>query len=177
MTAAFILVMSAILAPVVAQADGGTVRLREASGSFLVTVFTASEQLRAGPIDTSVLIQDQETGRVILDAAVNLALQPMGGPSHRLLSRATFSHANNKLLQAATIDLPAPGWWTVQVFVRRGREEAVLTTNLFIMPAASRLATIWPFLIIPPFAIGLYVLHQRRRGISLQHKSAPCWSR
>jgi hypothetical protein len=171
--AAFNLLMSAILAPLVAQADGGTVRLREASGSFLVTVFTASEQLRTGPVDTSILIQDLETGRVVLDAAVNLALQPMGGPSHRLLSRATFSHANNKLLQAATINLPAPGWWAVQVFVRRGREEAVLTTKIFIMPATSRLTTIWPLLIFPPFAIGLYALNQRRRGKSLQHKSAP----
>jgi hypothetical protein len=163
------LVMSAIMAPLVALADGGIVRLRETSGPFLVTVFTASEQLRAGPIDISVLIQDQETGRVFLDAEVNLACQRMGGSSHRLSSRATFSHANNRLLQAATMDLSAPGLWSVQLLVRRGSEEAVLNTKLLVTPAAPRLAAMWPFLIFPPFAIGLYVLHQIRRGISLQH--------
>ena len=157
------LLMIVMLAPLVAHADGGTVQLREASGPFVVTVFAAPEPLRVGPIDTSVLVQDRETGRVILDATVNLAFQPVAGTSPRFQTRATHAQARNKLLQAVTIDVPAPGWWTIQVFVSRDREQAVLATKLLVMPAAPRLATIWPFLILPPFAIALFALHQTLR--------------
>jgi hypothetical protein len=174
MRTAFILVMSALLTPWAAQADGGTIRLREASGPFLVTVFTSPEQPRSGPVDTSVLVQERETGSVILDATVNLVFQPVAGLGPQLSSRATRGQAKNKLLLAATIDVPAPGWWAVQVFVRRGGEEAVLITKLLVLPAAPRLATIWPFLIFPPFAIGLFAFDQRRRGTSLPKDRRPC---
>jgi hypothetical protein len=145
-----LVLMSVIFAPRAANADGGAVQLREASGPFVVTVFAAPEPLRVGRIDTSVLVQDRETGRVILDA-----------------TGATHVQARNKLLQAATVDVPAPGWWTIQVFVCRGREEVVLATRLLIMPAAPRLTTIWPFLFIPPLAIGLFALHQTLRRTEL----------
>ncbi len=150
-----------------ARADGGVVRVSQASGPFVVTVFTDSEPLRVGSVDTSVLVQDRATGGVILDAIVNLAFRPVGGTSPGFVTRATRARARNKILQAATVDVPAPGWWAIQVFVRRGREEVVLATQLFIMPTAPQLATIWPFLMFPPSAIGLYVLYERRRGMHL----------
>jgi hypothetical protein len=149
-----------MLAAVVAHADGGAVQLHAPSGPFLVTVFTEPASLRVGPIDTSVLVQERETGRIILDATVNLAFQPTVGASARLLRRAERGRAKNKLLSAAVFDLPTPGWWYVQVFVSRGREEAVVATNLLVMSAPPRVAVIWPLVILPPFAIGLFVLHQ-----------------
>jgi hypothetical protein len=162
-TVSTLAMMSVMFTPWAANADGGTVQLREASGPFVVTVFAAPEPLRAGPIDTSVLVQDRETGRVILDATVNFAFSPSVGTSPRFLTRATHAQAKNKLLQAATVDVPAPGWWTMQVSVCRGREEVVFATKFLVMPAAPRLATIWPFLFIPPFAIGLFALNQTLR--------------
>jgi hypothetical protein len=156
-----------LLAPLIVQADGGTVQLHEASGRFVVTLFTTPDPLRAGLIDTSVLVQDRETGRVILDATVNLVFQPAGSGSPSLRTRATHGEAKNRLLQAATLRVPAPGWWTVRVFVSRGSDEAVLATKLMVMPAAPRLAAIWPLLIFPPLAIVLFALHQAlgRRGL------------
>jgi hypothetical protein len=156
------LFMGVILVCLSAHADGGVVRLRQTSGPFLVTVFTASEPLRVGPIDASVLVQDRETGTVILDTTVSLVFQPVADERSQRLTRATFRQARNKLLQTATIDVPAPGWWAVQVFVRRDGEKAVFATRLFVIPAAPRWTAIWPFLVLPPFAIGLYVLHQRK---------------
>lgn len=152
-----------MLAPLVAHADGGTVQLREASGPFVVTVFTAPETLRAGPVDTSVLVQDPETGRVILDATVNLALQPVAGTGPGFQARATHVQARNKLLQAVTIDVPAAGWWTMQISVSRDGAQAVLATKLLVLPAAPRLAAIWPFVILPPVAIALFALHRTLR--------------
>jgi hypothetical protein len=162
-TAITLAMMSVISAPWAANADGGRVQLHEASGPFVVTVFAAPEPLRAGPIDTSVLVQDRETGRVILDATVNFAFHPNVGTSPRFLTHATHAQAKNKLLQAATVDVPAPGWWIMHVSVCRGREEVVLATKLLVMPSAPRVTAIWPFLFIPPFAIGLFALHQTLR--------------
>ena len=157
------LILNVILAPLVAHADGGAVHLREASGPFLVTAFVAPEALRVGLIDASVLVQDRKTGAVILDTTVNLELQPIANTNPPLSIRATLGQAKNKLLQAVTVDVPAPGWWAVKIFVRRDREEVVVVTKLLIMPAAPRLANLWAFLILPPFAIGLFALHQTLR--------------
>ena len=154
------------------RADGGVVRLRRASGPFLVTVFMASEPLRVGSIDTSVLVQDPETGTVIFDTTVNLSIRPISAGTS-FLTQATRGRARNKLLQAAALYFPASGWWDVQVVVYRGREEAVFATKLFISTAATRLIAIWPFLILPPFAVGLFVIHQVLRhsaGITPAHR-------
>jgi hypothetical protein len=168
-----VLLVIGLLAPLAVHGDGGTVQLREASGQFVVTVFTTPDPPRAGPIDTSVLVQDRETGRVILDATVNLAFQPVGGANPQILARATHGQAKNKLLQAATVNVPAPGWWAIQVSVSRGREEVVLATKLRVMRAAPRLTTMWPFLIFPPFAIALFALHQTLRHTKLRSACRP----
>jgi hypothetical protein len=163
-----ILVLTFVLAPLVTYADGGTVHLREASGPFLVTVFAAPAAPRAGLIDMSVLVQDRKTDIVILDTTVNLELQPIPDSNPPFPIRATLGQAKNKLLKTVTIDVPAPGWWAVKIFVRRDREEVLLATKFLIMPAAPRLATLWPFLILPPLAIGLFALHQ-----TLRHSRLP----
>jgi hypothetical protein len=158
------LVVSAMLAPLIAHADGGTVCLREASGPFLVTVFVAPAPLRAGPIDMSVLVQDRKTGEVILDATVELAIEPLSGENPRRIARPTREQATNKLLKAVRIDLPAPGWWALRVFVSRGQEEGVLATRFQVAPATSRASAVWPFLLFPLFAIAVFALHQTLRG-------------
>ena len=171
MKASLALILNLILAPLTGYADGGAVHLREASGPFLVTFFAAPQAPRVGRIDTSVLVQDRTTGIVILDTTVNLELQPIPDTNPPFSIRATLTQAKNKLLQAGTIDVPAPGWWAVKIFVRRDREEVVLATKLLIMPPAPRLATHWPFLILPPFAIGLFALHQTLRHSRLKAMS------
>jgi hypothetical protein len=163
MSTSGVLLMSVALAPFIAHADGGAVCLSKISGPFLVTVFASPEPLRAGPIDTSILVQDRTTGGVILDATVNLGIQPLSEKSPGILTPATSEQATNKLLKAVRIDLPDPGWWVLTVVVRRGREEAVLTTSLEVAPPMPRLARLWPFLLFPPFAIALFALHHALR--------------
>jgi hypothetical protein len=85
----FTLLTTLMLAPIAASADGGVVRLRKASGPFLISVFTASDSLRVGPIDMSVLVRGLNSGETILDATVDLALQPLDSDSGRFLARAT----------------------------------------------------------------------------------------
>lgn len=96
MKTTIILVLNVALAPLVTYADGGTVQLREAAGPFLVTVFVASEAPRVGLIDTSVLVQDRMTGRIILDPTVNLELQPIASTNPQVSVRAIHSHAKKQ---------------------------------------------------------------------------------
>ena len=58
-----------------ARADGGVIRLREAKGPFLVTIFTAGEPAQDGLGDVSVLVQRRDSGDAILDATVELAFR------------------------------------------------------------------------------------------------------
>jgi hypothetical protein len=163
------LAVSVMLAPVIARGDGGVVRLREPSGTFLVTVFTAADPLRAGPIDASVLVQDRQTGAVILDATVKLEIQPVSGSSPDFLTFAKSEQATNKLLKAARIDLPA-GSWILRVSVSQGHQAAAFATDLKVVAAKPRASGIWPLLIIPPFAIGLFALHQMLRHPAIGKK-------
>jgi hypothetical protein len=167
---AFALLAMLLLVPIVARADGGVVRVRQASGPFLISVFTASDPLRAGPIDVSVLVQDVGSGDPVLDATVGLALQPHDSASAPLLARATHERATNKLLQAAIVTIPAAGRWALRVDVRRGQDEATVTTGLQVAPPAPRLAAIWPYLLVPPLAIAVFALHQALREDAL-HRS------
>jgi hypothetical protein len=156
-----------MLAPITARADGGVLRLRQASGPFLISIFTASDPLRAGPLDLSVLVQDRSSGENILDASVDLALQPLDSDSPPLLARATHEQATNKLLDAAIVKIPAPGRWGLRIDVRRGPDEATATTELQVAPPPPRLAAIWPYLLLPPFAIAVFALHQALRQDAL----------
>jgi hypothetical protein len=52
-----------LLHPCLAQAHLGIVRLREAQGPFVITVFTSSELVRGQATDVSVLVQRRDSER------------------------------------------------------------------------------------------------------------------
>src|SRR5262245_15441275 len=58
---------------------GGEVRLTEKAGPFVITVFSDPTPLRVGPVDLSVMVQDGDSGRPILDAEVTVRLQKKHG--------------------------------------------------------------------------------------------------
>ncbi len=169
----FGLLTALMLAPIFASADGGVVRLREASGPFLISIFTASDPLRAGPLDLSVLVQDRSSGETILDATVDLTLWPLDSDSPPLLVRATDEQATNKLLQAAMVKIPAVGRWALRADVRRGPAEGTVATELRVAPPRPRLVAIWPYLLLPPVAIAAFAFHQALRQSAL-HRLPVC---
>ncbi len=167
MKSAMTLATAAMFAVSLAHADGGAVCLREGLGEFLVTVFVAPQPIQVGPIDASVLVQDRRTGAVILDANVDLAIRRVDGGGPEFLAHATREQSTNKLLKSGRIGLPTSGSWGLRVFVSHGNEESVFATILPVSPAPPRLASLWPLLLLPPFAIALFALHQtlsRRAG-------------
>ena len=114
--------------------DGDIVRAQSVSGSMIVTVFTAPDPLRAGPTDVAVLVQDSSSGAPILNAAVRASTSPVG---HSAVApgEAPIVAATNKLLSAATIDIPSPGDWDLQISIERAGEHHLLHSTVNVLPA------------------------------------------
>jgi len=133
----------------------------QASGPFTITLFTTQAVLGVGPADVSVLVQSRAGSATILDARVSItAVPPPGAPVLPVSVEATHASATNKLLYAASIPLAAPGRWMVRTTVSQGAETADVSCELPVVPAAAELTRIWPYLVIPPLVVALFVLHQ-----------------
>jgi hypothetical protein len=154
------------LSPCQAKADGGTVRLSEQKGNYRITVFTSPTPLRAGPVDISVLVQDNATGEVVPEVQVTIkAVQRGSGVTLR--HPATTEAATNKLYYAANFDLPEPGWYSVEVSLDGvlGRAQVWFEVEA-AEPLPSWLAMV-PWVGWPVLAILLFGIHQvlvRRRS-------------
>ena len=179
-------------APRLAKGDGGIIRLREAQGSFSVTVFSSPESVSGGLADVSALIQERETGKVVLDADVSFTLSPPdgSGPSQsdefcgsskalmRLPDemnnpatvRATREQASNKLLYAAPLELNAPGDWKLHVVVSRGTDTAGFDCRLPVTLSSGKLTGLWPYLSLPPLAVAAFAVNQWLRKQPLQKR-------
>jgi hypothetical protein len=167
------MLFAAILVPASMLADGGVVCLRKASGPFVITVFINSAELRAGPADVSVMVQNRASREIVLDADVLLRLQSIAPGGQVLESWASRKQATNKLLESAIVDLPSSGEWKLTVLVRRGSEKAIVSTRLQVAPPLPRLAAMWPFLALPVLAMMLFAANQALR----QRERVPLRSR
>jgi hypothetical protein len=147
-------------------ADGGLLRARQVAGAFTVSIFTAPEPLRAGPLEVSVLVQSIG-GAVATDAVVDILLESAARPGEQWRARATRAAAANTLMSAAVVDLPAAGEWTLTVSVRANGHAATVRCLLPVAPASSRASLIWPWLLAPPAGVALFALHQ-----TLKHRRA-----
>ena len=155
-----ILAWVGLVAAAPAQGDGGLVRLSEPAGPFVVSVFTSPTPLRVGPADISVMVQDRTTSQPILDAEVVITLQPLDQGGSVVSASATHALATNKLLYAALLEIPSPGRWHLQVEARHGADVADVSCEVTAAPPASPLLSYWPYLVFPPVAICLFILHQ-----------------
>jgi hypothetical protein len=179
----FAFTLAVILAPFVANADGGAVRTKETQGAFVITIFSPSRISRDLPADVTVLVQRPDTGEIVMDAAVELSFVPPAGeslsangvfcgpvnntflpaPGRPASIRVTRPQAGNQLLYGATVVLRAVGDWQLRATVRRGREEALVTCALPVGMPARGLRGLWTYLAFPPVVIALFGLNQRLR--------------
>jgi hypothetical protein len=136
-----------------AYGDGGTMLLHQDAGAFTITLFAAPQPLEVGTADFSVLVQDRNSGEVLLDPVLDLTV---AGTTVRL----TRGQVSNRLLQAAAVHFPAPGKQRLTLAVRRGSEVAQLTTDCTVEPDRSRAALVWFYVLLPVGVIFLFVIHQ-----------------
>jgi hypothetical protein len=138
-------------------ADGGAVQLREESGPFAVTVFASPSPPRAGPVDLSVLVQDRESLSALLDADVTVHLWH---GTAELTTRATRAQAQNKLLYAATLNVPDSGEWKYSVTVQRGSVRTEVSSSTIIAAAQAGLSSHWAAIAMAPLCILFFGFHQ-----------------
>jgi len=117
-----------LVVPNATDIDEATLRLTQTSGPFRVSIFAPADPVESGSCDVSVLVQDAHSEEPLVDADVNIAVQPSGGETN--LTHATRRQTVNKLLASATVALPPSVGWKLNVLVRRGGQEAVLAVML-----------------------------------------------
>ncbi len=115
-TLALAIGMSLACNPPSVWADGGRVEFSKTSGSYRVTLFSTPAPLAVGSVDLSVLIQDEASGTILHDLAVNVILQHDTLPLV-LQHQATQAQATNRLLHSAKFQLPEPGVWHITIRV------------------------------------------------------------
>jgi hypothetical protein len=150
-----------------AHADGGRLQMRQAVGPFVVSLFSTPESLAVGPADLSVMVEEQGSGEVLLDADVVIALTAEDAGSAPLIAHLSHAHATNRLLQDAVIQLPHAGRWHAVIHIREAGRDATASTVLTIANYSARRGTVWFFAILPICAIALFawvqVVKQRAR--------------
>lgn len=157
-----------------AFADGGVVLSQKISGPYRITLFASPFPLRAGPADLSVMIQDASTGEPVLDQSVSIDVQASAAsrgsawlpPCCSMAASkgavpATHGNAQNKLLYAANLTLPASGPHDISVAI--GGSPAALKIEVDVEPPPAPVSAYWPYLAAPPLLIGLFALNQRLR--------------
>ena len=151
----------------VVWADGGLLRAHQPAGPFIISIFTAPEPLRVGPVEVSVLVQSSG-GAALTGAVVDVLLESATAPSERRRARATSAAASNSLTHSAIVDLPAAGQWMLAVSVSFGGDATTVRTLLPVAPAPSPISRIWPWLLVPPVVIALFGAHQTLKQRCLQ---------
>jgi hypothetical protein len=150
---------------IAAHADGGRLQMRQAAGPFVVSLFTTPESLAVGPADVSVLVEEQ--GSVLLDADVFVTLTPEYASIAPVIAHLSHSHATNRLMEDAIVQLPRAGRWRAVVHVSEAGREASATTDLTVANHSARRGAIWLFAVLPLCAIALFawVQTEKRRAL------------
>jgi hypothetical protein len=150
----------------VATGDGGAVRYSERRGDRLITVFTAPTPLRPGIADVSVLLQDANLGKPLLDVPVIVYAHPIRHPQGRFRTPATTDAATNKLMRAAQLHLSEPGPWRLELVVEDSRQWPPIGFDVDVAEALPPWMQMGPWIGWPLAAIGFFAIHQllvRRR--------------
>ncbi|PQO44106.1 hypothetical protein [Blastopirellula marina] len=138
-------------------ADGGKLQLRREVGPYQVTIFTSPTPLRPGPVDLSVLVQDQ-SGKIVNDADIEFQLKSESGAL--LLQPATQAAATNKLLQSAKFVLPEGGVWQVETRIA-GDATVHVDFEFAAYETHSDSITAGWMLLLPLAAITLFIARER----------------
>jgi hypothetical protein len=160
-------------------AHGGAVQFQATAPPFVVMVFTDPPQCRAGQVDLSASVQEENSP--VLDAQVTISLFPLNpaqaSPTAAWLPPAcvTSAPANlqniplriadgaNRLFYSALIQIPYDGRWQLQMSVRRGGNHAEIQGILDVDRPLPPCTAYWQWFLFPFFAIGGFVLHQHIR--------------
>lgn len=132
------------------------------AGQLNISVFATPSPLRAGMADLSVLLQDAADGGVLLDGTIELRLSKAGEPG--IVARPATGQATNKLLYAATVEIPEAGEYALTAICRERGQEGAIRGTLTVLPPEPAILSYWPYFAIVPLAILLFLLNQRLKS-------------
>jgi hypothetical protein len=148
------------------QADGGTVVFHKQAGDFDITVFSKSEAVRAGANDLSVMVQRQNDKSTVMNASVLLHLQRTNsaGEITRLTGIATHARATNKLLYAATLNIPSTGIWQLDADVTSNGRTALVSGEITVLPPQPPIVNYWPYVAMVPALAIAFIINRKLRA-------------
>ena len=145
-----------------ASGDGGALRFRRDLGFYQATVFTESSVLRTGPVDVSVLVEDQRTGEFVTDVRCALVIRGTDQPHSSRSYVLSGKHATNKLFQSARVDFPVAGVWRVDLHLADAAGEEQGTFQLRVNDARPRWVELIPWIAFPFVVIVVFGVHEKR---------------
>ena len=164
-----------------AKADGAALVAAGRAGPYQLSVLASPTPLRVGESEWSVLLLDASSGEAVLDANVELRVQPATAehlhehhdahdPTRRFY---TLSHAgsSNRLLYSVRVPLDRQGAWQLEIRAQGGLGSGDLKLDLSVGPARSPLLEYWQSFALPAIALLVLVLHQIRVVRSLPNRS------
>jgi hypothetical protein len=144
-----------------ALGDGGTLRAWKRHGDHEIAVFTDTSPVVTGPVDISVLLLDRNTGEPDREARVLVEVSPEGRPEKTTRRIATEQAATNKLFRSAVFELRDTGRSDVNVRIDGPNDHAEIHFDLIVGRPWSAWTGVWPWILWPLPAIGLYGIHRR----------------
>jgi len=145
----------------VARADGGRLVRVERTNGWIVSVFVAPDPPRVGPVDVSVLVQEEASGSVIADADIAVTLTAAGNADGVTTSApANRDHTTNKLLQSTLLTAPSAGDWQGTIHCKVGNARAEIPFALQIAAAPPAWTKLAPWILWPLAAAAIFVVHR-----------------
>jgi hypothetical protein len=151
-------------------ADGGKVEFQKRAGNLNITLFSTPSPVRVGAADLSVMVQKVGDQTPVLDAAVMIHLAKQDKQNiTEVVAPASHAKATNKMLYAASMNVPSAGVWRAEVDVRQASEDAMVTGDINVLPPEPPLLTYWPYFALVPLVLLLFVFNRwlRRRRNAL----------
>lgn len=143
-------------------ADGNTTLFRQQAGPFVITVFAEGGALHAGPVDLNVMVQRVSDEANVQDAKVNVRLKRSAADKiEEVVAPATHANSPNKLLYGAHITIPSQGEWIIGIDASGKDGFGSAEAKLNILPQQSATSAYWPYFVMVPVVIGLFILNRR----------------
>jgi hypothetical protein len=130
--------------------------MRKAAGPFVVSLFTQPESLGVGQADLSAMVEEQGSGKVLLDAEVVITLTRENAQGEPIVAHLSHGQETNRLLLDAIVQLPQAGKWHAAIQVEEAGRKASVATDLIVGDHSARRGTVWTFALLPVCAIVLF---------------------
>jgi hypothetical protein len=156
------LTLTAVARPAQAH-GGGTPQLAIVeAGPYRVSAWTEPDPIRVGQLHVTVAVfeapapgaQEGETGPLVLDAQVQVKLEPLDHAAETLTAQATRQNALNKLFYETDLELPSQGQWHAIINVQGPAGAGSADFQIQALPP-SKLGSLGPFIWTALGALGL----------------------